>query len=53
MQCPTDFSGHESGKQPHNERHLTTVNKINKWPKMQAYIYQSKLISVFHMCSET
>ena len=30
MQCPMDFSGHESGKQPHNERHLTTVNKINK-----------------------
>ena len=27
MQCPMDSSGHESGKQPHNERHLNTVNK--------------------------
>ena len=37
MQCPVDFPGHESGKQPHNERYLTTVNKTKKWPKMQAY----------------
>ena len=44
MHCPMDFSGHDSGKQPHNERHLTTVNKKKKkkkiWPKMQAYFYQ-------------
>ena len=51
MQCPMDFSGHESGKQPHNERHLTTVN-TKKWPNMQAYFYQLKLIGGFHICSE-
>ena len=27
--------------------------ELNKWPKMQAYFYQSKFVSVFHMCSET
>ena len=36
MHCPMDFSGHDSGKQPHNERHLTTVNKKKKKKKNMA-----------------
>ena len=36
MQCPVDFSDHESGKQLHNERHLTIVNKKKKKKKKMA-----------------
>ena len=43
MQCPMAFSGHESEKQSHNERHLSTVNKKNM-PENARYSFQTRQI---------